>query len=138
MQAYDGKVYAIERKAEAVELIRQNQKALALDNLQILEGTAPEAMEELEAPTHVFIGGSSGNLKEIVKVLLEKNPSVKIVINCITLETVTEALDCIKTMPLGEVDVVQVSVAKSKELGRYHMMMGENPIYIISCKGVAQ
>lgn len=138
MQAYDGRVYAIERKPEAAELIRQNQKALALDNLQILEGIAPEALEGLEAPTHAFIGGSSGNLKEIVKVLLEKNPYVKMVINCITLETVTEALDCIKTMPLGEVDVVQVSVAKSKELGRYHMMMGENPIYIISCKGVAQ
>ena len=67
--------------------------------------------------------------------LLDKNPCVKIVINCITLETVTEALDCIKTMSLGEVDVVQVSVAKSKELGRYHMMMGENPITIFSCKG---
>lgn len=138
MQAYDGRVYAIEKKAEAAELIRQNQRALALDNLQILEGTAPEALEDLEAPTHVFIGGSSGNLKEIVKVLLEKNPHVKIVINCITLETVTEALDCIKTMPLGDVDLVQVSVAKSRELGRYHMMMGENPIYVISCKGVTQ
>ena len=59
-------------------------------------------------------------------------------INCITLETVTEAVDCIKTMPLGETEIVQVAVARSKELGRYHMMMGENPIYIISCKGVAQ
>jgi len=33
------------------------------------------------------------------------------------------------------VDIVQLSAARSKSIGRYHMMMGENPIYIISCSG---
>ena len=50
-----------------------------------------EAMTELPAPTHAFIGGSSGNMLDIINLLLEKNPKVRIVINCITLETVTEA-----------------------------------------------
>ena len=39
--------------------------------MRIIAGTAPEAMEELPAPTHAFIGGSSGNMKEIVELLLE-------------------------------------------------------------------
>lgn len=133
--ACDGKVYAVEKKSEAVELIRQNQKHLAIDNLEIIEGTAPEALKELEIPTHAFIGGSSGNLKEILQCLLEKNPRIQVVINCITLETVSEVLDCLKTLPLTDVDIVQAAVSKSRQLGRYHMMMGENPIYIISCKG---
>ena len=64
----------------------------ATDNLEIVEGLAPEALIGLPAPTHAFIGGSSGNLKEIVKLLIEKNPQVRMVINCITLETVSEAL----------------------------------------------
>ena len=31
-----------------------------------------------------------------------------------------------------ETEVVQLGVARSKDIGRYHMMMGENPIYIIT------
>lgn len=94
---------------------------------------APEAMMELEVPTHAFIGGSSGNMDAIIKLLLEKNPEVRIVINCITLETVTEAMEAIRKFDLEDVDIVQLGVARSKSVGRYHMMMGENPIYIISC-----
>lgn len=135
LQAYDGRIYAIEKKKEAVDLIKENQKHLGLDNLEVIEGLAPGAMEGLEAPSHAFIGGSSGNLKEIIELLLGKNPTVRIVINCIALETVAEALACVKSLPLRDVDITQVSVSKSRELGAYHMMMGENPIYIISCKG---
>ena len=102
------------------------------DQIQVIEGVAPEALEALEMPTHAFIGGSSGNLKEIVKLLVEKNPQVRIVINCITLETVSEALETAKEFGFEENEIVQLSAARSKAIGRYHMMMGENPIYIIT------
>lgn len=104
-----------------------------MDNLVIIPGVAPEAMTELPAPTHAFIGGSSGNMQDIINLLLEKNPKVRIVINCITLETVTEAMNAIRDFGLEDVDIVQLAAARSKSIGRYHMMMGENPIYIISC-----
>ena len=129
-----GRVYAIERKPEAVELLRANKKKFALEQLHIIEGTAPEAMRDLEPPTHAFIGGSSGNLKEIVHSLLRKNPAVRMVINCITLETVSEVLSLIQEEGLDCRDLVQVAMARSKNLGRYHMMMGENPIYVITCE----
>lgn len=135
LRAVCGKVYAIEKKPEAVSLIEKNRQKFAADNLQIIEGYAPEAMEGLEAPTHAFIGGSSGNMREIINVLLEKNPNVRIVINCIALESVSEALACMKTLPVTDVEMLQLSVSKAKILGNYHMMMGENPIYIISCAG---
>lgn len=128
-----GRVYAIEKNPEAVRLLWENKKKFRVDHLTIVEGTAPMAMEALEPPTHAFIGGSSGNLDEIVKCLLEKNPRVRMVINCITLETVSEALRVIKEWKLECTDLVQVAVSRSKNLGRYHMMMGENPIYIITC-----
>ena len=111
LRAHQGQVWAIEKKEDAL---------------------APEALKDLPAPTHAFIGGSSGNLKEIVKLLLEKNPQVRIVINCITLETVSEALETAKEFGFEENEIVQLSAARSKAIGRYHMMMGENPIYIIT------
>ena len=95
-------------------------------------------MYELPVPTHAFIGGSSGNMNEIVKLLLEKNPEIRIAINCITLETVTEAMNAIRDFNLTDVDIVQLGVARSKTVGRYHMMMGQNPVYIISAGGNTQ
>ena len=136
-RAWNGKVYAIEKKALAVELLKKNREKFAVKNLEIIEGTAPEALENLEPPTHAFIGGSSGNMETILRLLLEKNPSVRIVINCIALETVSETLQCLKKLPVKEEEILQISVSKGKSVGNYHMMMGENPIYIISCTGGA-
>lgn len=133
--AWMGQVYAIEKKEDALALLKENKKKFAVDNLVIIPGVAPEAMTELPAPTHAFIGGSSGNMQDIINLLLEKNPKVRIVINCITLETVTEAMNAIRDFGLEDVDIVQLAAARSKSIGRYHMMMGENPIYIISCSG---
>lgn len=134
LRAHHGKVYAIEKKEDALALILENKKKFAADNLEIVGGCAPEVMEELPVPTHAFIGGSSGNLKDIIRLLLNKNPEVKIVINCITLETVGEAMEAIREFDFQEKDIVQMSVSRSKEVGRYHMMMGENPIYIFTCR----
>lgn len=135
LRAWNGEVYAIEKKEDALGLLKENRQKFAVDNLKIIPGTAPDAMKELPVPTHAFIGGSSGNMNEIVKLLLEKNPEIRIAINCITLETVTEAMNAIRDFNLTDVDIVQLGAARSKTVGRYHMMMGENPIYIISCSG---
>ncbi len=64
----------LRKKDDAVALLYENKQRFAADNLEIIKGEAPEAMMELPVPTHAFIGGSSGNLKEIVALLLEKNP----------------------------------------------------------------
>ena len=98
LRASEGEVYAIEKKEDALALLAQNKKKFALDHMYIIPGTAPEALEELPVPTHAFIGGSSGNMKEIVELLIKKNLQVRIVINCITLETVGEALGCIREL----------------------------------------
>ena len=137
LRVSEGAVYAIEKKEDALALLYENKKKFALDHMHIIPGTAPEALEALPVPTHAFIGGSSGNMKEIVELLLSKNPQVRIVINCITLETVGEALNCIRELEKQktyecESEVVQLCASRSKNIGRYHMMMGENPIYIIT------
>lgn len=137
MQATDGMVYGIEKKADALELLARNQKKLGVTNFQIISGEAPHALDALPAPTHGFIGGSSGNMREIIEVLISKNPQVRIVINCIALETVAEVMQILKEYKFVHQEIVQVSVGKSKQLGSYHMMMGQNPVYIITLQGIA-
>lgn len=126
------KVYAVEKNPEGTELIRQNRQKFCCDQVELVEGTAPEALLPLEAPTHVFIGGSSGNLKEILHVVREKNPNVKIVLNAISLETVRETMEAIEEGLLTDPEIVQISVSKARKLGAYHMMTGQNPVYVIS------
>lgn len=127
----NGTVYAVERNPEGIALIRENSKKLRLSNVKAIEGLAPEALMDLPAPTHAFIGGSAGNMGEILDVLRAKNPSVRIVINTIALESISEVMQLLKERGY-DADIVQISAAKSRVLGRYHMMTGLNPVYIIT------
>lgn len=136
--AVSGKVYAIEKEEVASSLIEQNRKKFKVPNLMIVNGFAPKALEELPVPTHIFIGGSSGNLKQILECILGKNPSVRIVINSVTLETISETMECIKELGLIEEDTVCINVSKGKKIGRYHLMTAQNPVYITTCRGPGQ
>jgi precorrin-6Y C5,15-methyltransferase (decarboxylating) len=131
-----GKVYAVEQRHEAVQLIRENQRKFAADNLVVCEGAAPEVLSRLLAPTHAFIGGSGGHLLEIVAAVREKNPAVRFVVNVVTMETLGQISSlCEKFPEYADMEIIQVSVSKSRPLGRYHLMEAENPVYIISFGG---
>ncbi|SHI76591.1 precorrin-6A reductase [Parasporobacterium paucivorans] len=138
LQSPDGMVYAIEKNEEAVQLIELNRIKFRTGNLRIIQALAPDGLADLPAPTHAFIGGSSGNMKEILKNLLEKNPQIRIVINASTLETMGEIVGIIGEIPLKDLNIVQVNVSRAKKIGNYHMMEGVNPVSIISFTGAGQ
>ena len=131
----DGEVFAIEQKAEACELIERNKRHLGISNVTVVPGAAPEALRELPTPTHVFIGGSSGNLKGILTMALEKNPRARIVLNTVTAETFAEAVEAAKTLPVHDFDIAEISAARGRKLGGYHLMTAQNPVFIISFTG---
>lgn len=125
-------VYAIERKPEAVELLRKNREQFHMDNIQIIEAPAPEGLEELPVPTHAFIGGSGGRLLDILRVLYRKNPHMRIVINAISMETIAELKEVLDTFPVAEEEILQMQVSRVKKLLSYHLPQAENPVWICS------
>ena len=125
-------VYAIERKPEAVELLRKNREQFHMDNIQIIEAPAPEGLEELPVPTHAFIGGSGGRLLDILQTLYRKNPHMRIVINAISMETIAELKEVLDTFPVEEEEILQMQVSRVKKLGGYHLPQAENPVWICS------
>ena len=131
-QVKEGFVYAVEVNEEAVALINTNVKKLGAWNVKIIHGKAPEVLATLPTPDRAFIGGSKGNMATIIKLLLEKNPKIRIVINAITLETMMEAIECFRIFEFEDIDILQISAARAKEVGNYHMMTGQNPVFIIS------
>ena len=125
-------VYAIERKPEAVKLLYKNRQHFGMDNMQIVEAYAPEGLEELPAPTHAFLGGSGGHLKEILETLYRKNPRMRVVINAISMETIAELKEAVERFPVEEAEIVQMQVSRVKKIGSYHMPQAENPVWICS------
>ena len=134
-QVYEGSVYAVECNEAAIGLIRANAENLGAWNVKVIEGKAPEALAELPIPDRAFIGGSKGNLAEIMDLLVEKNPKIRVVVNAITLETMTEAIGQFQKLGFEDVDIVQIFAAHGKTAGNYHMMQGQNPVFIISGEG---
>ena len=122
------RVYAIEQKATAQQLLRRNLEKFHLANVIPVDGKAPDILESLEPPTHVFIGGSSGQLADILHVIWEKNPRARVVVNAISLETVAQ----ITELAAGKMqtEIIQVQVSRAKTVGTYHLMQAENPVYI--------
>ena len=130
-----GQVYGIERRQEAAALSRENAKTFGADNVTIVEGLAPEACVSLPGPTHVFIGGSAGNMREILSLVLKRNPCARIVATAIALESVAELTECMKAFPFAETEVLCLTAARDKKAGPYHLMTGQNPIYIFTMQG---
>ena len=135
LAAYRGAVYAVEHKEEAVALIEENKQNLGLSNLHIVFGAAPAALSELPRPDAVFIGGSGGQMEEIFRTILEKNPAAKLCLTAVSLESLTEGLSMFEKFHLINVDITQLTAAQAQALGRYHMMLGQNPVYILTGEG---
>ncbi len=130
-----GEVYAIEKEEKALELLEKNKTKFLCRNLQIISGTAPEALVDLPKPDKAFIGGSGGKMKEILKCLKQKNPSIHVVINTVALETLQESIKALKDAGFTEPEISQLCVSRSVTRGRYHMMEGLNPVYVITADG---
>ena len=127
-----GRVFAVERKAEAVALLEENKARFGLTNLHIVAGLAPEALEGLPAPDRVFLGGTAGNMEAILRLALEKNPRVRFVVNAVTLETLSELLRSFSVLGIDDTDMVQVAATRTRRAGSYHLMDAQNPVWIVS------
>lgn len=134
-KVYNGMVYAIERKKEAIELIEKNRKNLGSFNVLPFEGQAANIIDKLPAPDAAFIGGSDGEMSEIITKLLTKNPKVKVIISAVSLETLLEAKQAIKNF--DEQNIVQIHSIRGHRINDTTEFTSNNPIYLLYGKAKA-
>ena len=132
LQADLGQTYAVEKKPEALALLEENAGRLHAANLTAVAGLAPEVCKDLPAPTHVFIGGSSGNMEAILNACWEKNPRCRVVAAAVALETVAELTRLSRLHPA---EILCLTAAQAHKVGPYSMMQGQNPIYLVTFAG---
>ena len=69
-------------------------------------------------------------MRQIVDLLLSKNPDVRIVATAVTLETVGELTELMNEFEFA--DVAELQVNKPRKVGRYHLSNAQNPVYIFT------
>lgn len=126
------RVYAIERKPEAVALIRKNIQHFNRGNVTLVEGTAPEALQGLPTPDCAFIGGTGGEMEDIFEILASFRRPVRFVLNAVSMETIGEYAKISQHFAITDEDITYVQISHARKMGRYHLMQAENGIYIIS------
>lgn len=130
-----GSVWAVERNAAGVRLIRENADAFGCGNVHAVPGVAPEALAKLPVPDAVFVGGSAGELPSIVEAALEKNSQVRLCVPCVTVETLTEACALLSGSRFKGFEACQVSAARAEAVGSHHLMRAQNPVFLVSARG---
>ena len=127
-----GKIFAVERNVDAVELIKRNVEKFSVSNVEIICATAPEGLNNLPELDAVIIGGSGGKLDKILNLLYDKlKVGGRIVLNTITIQTTSAALEYFRTRGITY-DAFQVQITRLERVGRYDMSKALNPVTIIT------
>jgi precorrin-6Y C5,15-methyltransferase (decarboxylating) len=130
----EGTVYAVEVDHESVQICKENLITHKLDNVEVIEGRAPEALRGLPNPDAVFVGGSKGSMREILEFCLKQlNTDGRLVVNAVTFENVQETYQYFKEMDLDP-EVVLLSVSRGVPLASYHRYEALNPIHIFAVR----
>ena len=125
-------VYTVEKKSGAAELIRENILKAGLGNVNVVEGEAVEVLPGMPKPDCVFIGGSGGKLREIIDILHSKGGGIRFVINAVSLETIEEAREAVRSFAPSDAEIIMMSVSDIQKAGSYHMLHAQNPVFIFS------
>lgn len=134
----NGKIYALEKNPQYLAFVRDNLKKFVARNVVLIESFAPEGLEDLPDPDRVFIGGSGGMLEEIIDAVDKRlKPEGVIVLNAVTLDTLTKAVEFLEDHGYT-VEVTCVNVSKTKGLTEYKMFEALNPVYIITARKGAE
>ena len=129
--AWQGKVYAIEKDPENLAFIHENRRKHGALNLEIIAGTAPEALNDLPQPEAVFLGGSGGKIEDILT-FVDKVASkqCRVVCTFATLENLHQAYA--KMQSLGwQADISQINIAHSKPIASLTRLESINPVFIL-------
>lgn len=132
--AHDGKVFAIEKNPEGIALIKENMKKFQVNNIEVISGTAPDALAGLPGCDAVIIGGSGRKLDDIMDIAHERlKTGGRIILNCITIQTIASCLEYLRAhREEFDYEAIQIQVNRLKAVGPYDMADAVNPIYIVT------
>jgi precorrin-6B C5,15-methyltransferase / cobalt-precorrin-6B C5,C15-methyltransferase len=134
----EGHVYAIEKNADDVAIAQRNRRALGVTNHSLAHGKAPDGLHAWPDPDAVFIGGSGGELAELIRLVLARlKPHGWLVMNFVTIENLATA---VQTLGAAEArwDVLQLQASRSKPILHMHRLAAENPVWVVCAQPASE
>ena len=126
------RVLAIEKTSMGSTLITKNSHRFQVDNVSSINGKAPEALLDLPNPDRIFIGGSGGNIIDILNVCSQKlREKGKIVMAFATIEHQHQAIDWLNNNS-WKYRLLQLQISRSTPVSNLTRFTPLNPVTIIT------
>lgn len=134
--AHEGRVVAVERSPGRAMGIQENRRRLGAATVDVRLGAAPECLPDLPDPDRVFIGGglSGGDGEDILRHVCHRLPvGGRVVASCVLLESL-HLCRCFFEDAGWPLEVLQVAVARGRELGGDMRLAGQNPVFLLAAQ----
>ena len=132
--ASQGHVWAIEKNEADAANARANATHFRISNYTLFGGKAPQGLNTWPDPDAVFIGGSGGELEELIqRILTRLKPAGRLVMNFVTLENLATATAALNNAGASW-DVVQLQASRSQPILDMHRMAAQNPVWIVTAQ----
>ena len=131
------RVYAIEKTAAGAMLIQQNCQRFQVENVQLIHGSAPDALVPLPHPNRIFIGGSGGNLSTILDCCETRLASNGLIVLALTtLEHLTTIFNWLTDEATREMSwkhhFLQVNLSRAVPISSLTRLAPLNPLTIVA------
>jgi precorrin-6Y C5,15-methyltransferase (decarboxylating) CbiT subunit len=131
-------IVAVERDEEVAELIRRNCDRFGVTNVKVLEGNAPECIQELPDAPHCICVEGGRPIKEVLKVLWNRlRNEGRIVATANNLETLYAISESFAELQVRQVEIVQSAINRLEKRGTQQVFAPTNPIFVLSGEKVS-
>ncbi|MDJ0845547.1 precorrin-6y C5,15-methyltransferase (decarboxylating) subunit CbiE [Crocosphaera sp.] len=125
------KVYAVEKTAMGINLINKNCQRFNINNVTPFQTKAPKKLSTLPLPNRIFIGGSGGNLIDILDVCQDKLTKDGIIlISLATLENLAICLNWIDKNSWSY-QLLNMNISRSLSIASLTRLSPLNPIFLV-------
>lgn len=132
LQTRSDKIYAIDFNQKAIDLTNKNLNKFGVKASTIM-ARAEEVLPTLPKVQAIMIGGSWGNIHQILNLAIDKLANGgRIVIDTILIETIFKAHDALKNSGMCSIDITQATISKGRQVTTGTMMVARNPVTILS------
>ena len=129
-----GHVYAIEKNEDDAANAVQNRQQLGITNYTLVNDKAPAGLDTWPDPDAIFVGGSGGELDELIRIALQRlKPNGWLIMNFVTFENLNVALTTLGALN-ATWDVTQLQASRSQPILHMHRLQAENPVWIVSAQ----
>lgn len=128
-----GRIIAVERDGDVASLIRRNCDRFSIQNVEVVEGSAPDCLKDLPWQPHRVCIEGGRPIKEILKnVWYYLQPQGRVVATAGNLETLYALSEGFAELQARNIEVVQAAINRLETRGTHQIFAAADPIFILS------